>query len=74
MLTKFRYQSRFIFINLIYGIRNLIKWFPIIWKNREWDHYYIYEILKFKLENQSQYLKNQGRHVSSKRDSEKMML
>lgn len=35
--------------NLIDGIRNLIKWFPIIWKDRDYDHYYMMEILKKKM-------------------------
>lgn len=31
------------------GIRNLIKWFPIIWKDRNFDQGYIYDMLYFKL-------------------------
>ena len=27
----------------IVGVKNLIKWFPVIWKNRDWDH--IFEVL-----------------------------
>jgi len=36
--------------NIKYGIANLIYWFPVIWKDRDWDQYYIYVILKRKLE------------------------
>lgn len=32
------------------GIKNLIIWFPIIWKDRNWDYIYIYIILIKKLE------------------------
>jgi hypothetical protein len=32
-----------------YGVLNLIKWFPVIWKDRDWDHYFIYMILNHKL-------------------------
>jgi len=35
--------------NIKYGVLNLIKWFPIIWQDRDWDHYYLYVILKYKL-------------------------
>jgi len=31
------------------GISNLIKWFPLIWKDRDFDHGYLYDILYFKL-------------------------
>jgi len=35
--------------NLKYGILNIVKWIPVIWKDRQWDKYYLYEILHFKL-------------------------
>jgi len=31
------------------GIKNLVKWFPIIWKDRNFDQEYLYDILYFKL-------------------------
>ena len=43
MIQKIRY-----FIN---SIKNLIKWFPIIWRDRDWDYAYIEDILLFKLNN-----------------------
>jgi hypothetical protein len=55
-------------------IHNLIRWFPIIWKDKDWDDHYIFEILKFKLKNQAEYIGKKNRHVSSKRDAEIMML
>jgi hypothetical protein len=33
------------------SIKNLIRWFPIIWKDRDWDHAYVEDILLFKLNN-----------------------
>ena len=55
-------------------IKNLIRWFPIIWKDEDWDDHYIFEILKFKLKNQAEYIGYHDRHVSAKRDAEIMML
>lgn len=37
--------------NIKYGILNLIKWFPVIWQDRDWDHYYLYVILQHKLKH-----------------------
>jgi len=54
-------------------IRNLYRWFPIIWKDQDWDHYYIFEVLKFKLKNQAKYISKRGNHLSAKRDAEIMM-
>lgn len=55
-------------------VQNLIRWFPIIWKDQDWDDYYIFEILKFKLKNQAEYIGYHDRHMSAKRDAEIMML
>ena len=46
--------------NIKYGIQNLIKWFPVIWKDRDWDHYYLYQILEFKLDQMIHLHRNYG--------------
>jgi hypothetical protein len=56
------------------GIKNLWRWFPVIWKDRDWDGYYIFEILKTKLKNQAEYIGSRDLHTRSKRDSEIMLL
>ena len=55
------------------GVKNLINWFPIVWKDRDWDHQYIWEVMKFKLSKQAKYIKTQGRHLSAERDAQIMM-
>ena len=35
--------------NLKNGIRNLIKWWPVIWRDRDWDHSYLSRLIEFKL-------------------------
>lgn len=37
------------------GIKNLIRYFKIIWKDRDWDFGYTVKLLRFKLQNQSKY-------------------
>ena len=44
-------------------IYNLYRWFPIIWKDQDWDDFYIFEILKFKLLQQREYLVSNDRHT-----------
>ena len=58
----------------IQGVKNLIKWFPVIWRNRDWDHTFIYDILIFKLEQQAKYIGGKNRHMNAKRDAEIMLL
>ena len=55
-------------------IYNLYRWFPIIWKDQDWDDFYIFEILKFKLKNQAEYIGYHDRYILAKRDAEIMML
>lgn len=57
----------------IKSVKNLIRWFPIIWKDRDWDHHFIFEVLKFKLKNQAEYIGKKGNHLSAERDAEIMM-
>lgn len=56
-----------------YGVKNLYRWFWTIWKDRDWDHHYIFGVLKFKLENHAKYLAKSGNHECSDRDAELMM-
>jgi hypothetical protein len=63
------YQHKYI----KYGIQNLYKWFWVIWKDRDFDYHYTYQVLKFKLEKQAKHLGERNWHESSKRDAELMM-
>jgi hypothetical protein len=62
----------YFFKDIKLGIQNLIKWFWVIWKDRDWDDYYIFEILQKKIENQSKYISQRDFHTLSQRDSEIM--
>ena len=33
-------------------IKNIIRWIPVLWKDRDWDDWYIYKILQKKIEYQ----------------------
>ena len=55
------------------GVKNLIYWFPIIWKDRNWDSHYIFEIMMHKIKAQSKYIGNRNIHTRAKRDAEIMM-
>ena len=60
--------------NISTGICNLIKYFKIIWKDRDYDHTYIFNILRFKLEKQAKYINDKNRFISSRRNAELMLL
>lgn len=53
------------FILKIYNyIRNVIRWSPTLYKDRDWDGDFIYEILKQKLIYQRKELVNSNRHTN----------
>ena len=41
--------------NIKYGIKNLVKWLPVIWKDRDWDQYYFYTMLHRKLKHMEEF-------------------
>jgi hypothetical protein len=54
------------------SLHNLWKWFPIIWNDRDWDHYFIFEVLKFKLKNMSDSFERNDWYVGNEQDIKKM--
>jgi hypothetical protein len=56
------------------GVKNLWYWFPIIWKDRNWDSSYIFEMLKHKLSSQADYIGGHDRHTRAQQDARRMRL
>jgi hypothetical protein len=69
-----RFDGRHIPRNIMEGIKNIIYWFPIIWKDRNWDQSFIYEVLKHKLKAQANYIDTKDRHTRAKQDARRMRL
>jgi hypothetical protein len=68
-----KFEGRYYHKDLYKGIKNLIKWFPVIWRDRDWDHRYIFDILEHKLKSQAKYIGKYGNHLSAERDAEIML-
>jgi hypothetical protein len=56
------------------SVNSLIRWFPIIWNDRDWDHHYIFEILKHKLIFMSKSIREKDNHTLAEYDANRMML
>jgi hypothetical protein len=69
----FKHEFRYYHKDFAKGIKNLWRWFPLIWKDRDWDDYYIWVLLEKKLKNQAKYIRGRGRHLNANRDAERMM-
>ena len=70
---KWKFEWRYLWKDFKTGVKNIWYWMPIIWKDRNWDHRYIYTMLQHKLKAQSKYIGDRGIHVSAERDAEVMM-
>ena len=70
----YHFEGKFLFRNLKQGIRNLWYWAPVIYKDRNWDSNYIYEIIKHKLKSQALYIGVTDRHTSAQLDSKRMII
>ncbi len=44
-------NTTYFFKDIKSGIFNLFIWLPVIWKDREWDSYYLFKIMEFKIGN-----------------------
>ena len=76
ILTRIKWKLediRYIPKHIREGVAKLIYWFPIIWKDKDWDHSYIYTILEHKLKAQAKYIGSRDIHTLAQRDAEKMM-
>lgn len=76
-LKDFLAFVRRLFINIRYkikGIKNIFIWAPILIEDRQWDHGFIFIILKKKLELMEKYFLNHAHHVGSEKDAKDMRL
>jgi hypothetical protein len=68
------YEARYYHKDFINGVKNLWNWFPVIWKDRDHDQHFIYEVLIHKLEKQAKYIGERDWHTRAKCEAEKMLL
>lgn len=45
------WEAKYFHKIIIRGFKNLWKWLPVIWKDRDWDHYHMFAMMDFKLKN-----------------------
>jgi hypothetical protein len=67
------HEGRYTLRNFKVGVKNLRYWLPVIWKDRNWDHQYVFTILQHKLKAHAEYIGSRDIHTRAKRDAEVMM-
>ena len=73
-ISWWKFEGKYYHKDFIRGVKNLWKWLPVVWKDRDWDPSYIYKILQFKLEQQAYGIGSRDIHMNAKRDAELMLL
>jgi len=58
----------------IIGVKNIFKWIPTLYKDKDWDGWYIYNILQKKIEFQRQEIIYANRHTEVDRDNRDMTI
>ena len=49
LVMMWKYEIKYYPKQFIIGMKNLYKWTPVIWKDRDWDDTFLFEIIKFKI-------------------------
>lgn len=63
-----------IWYDLSYGVRNVLRWIPVIWFDRDWDWSYLASIMEYKLRRSARLELTVGHHVTSKNDGRQMLI
>jgi hypothetical protein len=69
-----KHDGKYLHLEFKRGVKSLIYWFPIIWKDRNWDSHYIFEIMKHKLSAQANYIGHRDLHTRAQEDARRMRL
>lgn len=48
---------------LVSGIKSLIVWFQVIWRDQWWDHSFLFILLRFKLKLMEKGFRDEGHHI-----------
>ncbi len=67
---KLHWQIRY----FLTGVKNIFRWMPTLYKDRDWDSWHIYTILQKKIEYQRQEIINANRHTDIDRDNRDMTI
>jgi len=60
------------YYNIKYGIRNLFRWLPVIWRDRTWDAHYLYSLLEFKFKNMEKDFRRCSWHVGAEKQADQI--
>lgn len=69
-----KFEGRYYISNFKKGLKNLWYWFPIIWKDRDYHHAFIFSVLQHKLKSQANYIGRRNFHTRAQTDARNMRI
>lgn len=68
-LEETKYELLSIFVDKPLGffenVRRLFSWIPVVWKIRDYDYGYLFNVMEFQLHNMEKCMRNNAYHVNS---------
>lgn len=43
--------------NLIWNIRNILRWIPRLWNSYDWDYYFLLHVMRYKLQDMESFFR-----------------
>ena len=53
------------FRSLYLSFKRILYWVPVIWCDRDWDHYFLFKLLNHKLRSMESYYKTKSTHSNT---------
>jgi len=73
-MKKIYINVRYFFLDLGRRIKNLWRWLPIVWNDKDYDDHFIFEVLKFKIKNTADYTEQREWFVGYEHEVSRMRL
>ena len=55
-------------------IKRLYRWFPVLWRQEDWDYDYLYEVMRIKMEELLKCLKEDNIHIGADRRARQLSI
>jgi hypothetical protein len=70
LFSKLHWRIRYFLV----GVKNIFRWIPTLYKDKDWDEWHIFTILQKKIEFQRKEIVHANRHVGVERDNRDMTI
>ena len=66
---RFDKKIKRLFRRTFSNLKNLCRWFPVIWRDKDWDYCYLLDVMEFKLKNMEDFFLDGKNTFSLRKDT-----